>query len=652
MKVVNHCLNGCLALILPFFMVAAAAAADLAVDQIKDQADTPILPSGSTAVLTSVFPLPAELPASAVGTGSSRTFYVRVSDPSSQWSGTLLRREEGKTPFVLYGRPDRFIAEVGTTRNHRPMTAEVPHNEIVGGTVVHDLVLRISNRAKMEFFLDGRCYDEDFMLGDFLSSDSPIQVGSEDFPFSGHILAVAIWDRALTDDEIVSISGNHADRRQRTDRGTGESLQYWMPPNHYGVGDCMPFYAGGVFHFMYLLDKGHHTAKNGLGAHQWIQATSTDLIHWEHQGFVVEIDRQNEGSICTGSVFFHNSKYYAFYANRNVVYPSEDTDSPVVEGFLCRSVSEDGIHFTKDKDPIFEFPEGYGRGTRDPVVFLEPGTNKFHLYATTSFRGTGCWAHLISDDLENWRLLDPVYTYKDGEPECPDWFFWGDRYYTIANHLNGYWRWSTSPTGPWDIPDGENILMPGIINVPKTAPFGQDRRIICGWTREHGFGGHVVFHELVRRGNGTLGEKFVPEMIPATGEPLALDIPGSMKQAVYTDLPGNYRMKAEIQYDPQKRDALRDVIVTLGNKLLTLSFCRRAVTLGDFTIHQVDFSSGTMSLDLVISGDLADLCVDSDRTITETIDPVSESTKRNMTIDNPNPEHIAIPVFEISPLLP
>ncbi|MBR2583900.1 MAG: hypothetical protein IKE64_00520 [Thermoguttaceae bacterium] len=639
MKAANFCLSGFFALAAALFLTTASA----------EQGDMPVLPNGAAAVLTSVVQLPAELPASAFGAGDSRTYYVRVSDPEQKWSGTLLWRDEGSTPFILYGQPDCFIAEMGTTRNNRPLTTEIPHGEMASDSSVHDLVLRINNRAKMEFFLDGRCYDEDFMLGDFFPSDAPIQVGSADFPFTGQILVVAIWDRALSDDEIASISGDMADHRSRTDRGTGESLQYWMPPNHYGVGDCMPFYADGVFHFMYLLDKGHHSAKNGLGAHQWIQATSTDLVHWEHQGFVVEIDQQFEGSICTGSVFFHDGKYYAFYANRSAVYPSDDADSPVIKGILCRSVSDDGIHFVKDSKPIFELPEGYGAGTRDPVVFQDPETELFHLYATTSFHGYGCWAHLVSADLEDWTLLDPVYTYKDGEPECPDWFRWGDRYYTIANHLNGYWRWSSSPTGPWDIPPCENILMPGIINVPKTAPFGPDRRIICGWTREHGFGGHAVFHELVRHDDGTLGEKFVPEMIPATGSPLALDAPGTQNQAAYTDLPGNYRMKAVIQYDPQKRDTLRNVVFNLGSKSLTVSFCRRAITLGDFTIQKIDFSSGSMSLDLVICGDLADLCVDSDRTVTETLDP---ATTRNLTIDNPNAEEVNISALEIAPLAP
>jgi hypothetical protein len=58
------------------------------------------------------------------------------------------------------------------------------------------------------------------------------------------------------------------------------------------------------------------------------------------------------------------------------------------------------------------------------------------------------------------------------------------------------------------------------LEVPKTAPYKDGRRLIVGMVNDGGWGGDNVFHELVKLPDGTLGEKFVPEMTPLRGEPL------------------------------------------------------------------------------------------------------------------------------------
>ena len=595
--------------------------------------------------------------------GTTLSFYLRLRDPSGKWDCPIFSRHGGhdRLAYNFYSIGRYFGTEIGSTRNKRVLNARAPFGEMLDPATAairwHDVVVRLDG-AKLELFVDGRCCDEDFLIGEIKSSELPLVFGGQDDGndkirdgFRGQIDTAAIWTRPLTDAEITTLSGGpeKIDSRQRTDRGNGESLQYWMPPNQYGVGDCMPFYADGVFHFMYLLDKGRHGAKNGLGAHQWIQATSTDLVHWTHQPFVVKIDRQNEGSICTGSVFYHDGTYYAFYANRSVTFPDDPNAGPSIRGLLCLSTSPDGIHFEKQGyDPILKLPEGYSGSTRDPVVFQDPRTKQFHLYATTSFKGIGCWAHAVSDDLKSWKVVEPVYTYKDAEPECPDWFEWGGTYYTIANHLNGFWRYSDSPAGPWDIPAGPNQLMTGIINVPKTAPFKDGRRIICGWTREHGFGGHAVFHELIRHDDGTLGEKFVPEMIPASGEPvLSLENIPDAERAL-NDLPPDARIRATLVFDPNERDSLRDWSMRYdGERALVVSPRRREVRLGAFILDGVDFSSGRIELDMIIKGDLFDLCVNGERTVTDAL-PVVE--KRSIVLFNDAFPALKLEKFEYAPL--
>jgi hypothetical protein len=400
---------------------------------------------------------------------------------------------------------------------------------------------------------------------------------------------------------------------------------------------------------MYLLDKNRHGAKNGLGAHQWIQATSTNLKDWKHQPFVLPITDQNEGSICTGSVFFHDGTYYAFYANRAVEYTLPSGETKKVFGLLCMAESRDGVHFEKKlPQPFLTLPEGYAAGTRDPVVFINPDDGRFHLYATTSYRGKGCWAHAVSDDLKNWTLLDPVYTHLPGEPECPDWFKWGDYYYVIANHLNGYYKRSKNPLGPWEIPDKPNVLMTGLVNVPKTAPFGDNRRIICGWTRERGFGGAAVFHELIRFDDGTLGEKFVPEMIPETDAPVfsGRNLASDALQNLPT--PRNFRLVVKLAYDPSRLDQLRDFVVQYApNRSIRVVFSERAVYLNEVKIERVDLLSGNLELDCVATPVVVDLCVNGVRTATFAS---RDQETRSISVANDAEPTLVVESLEILPI--
>ena len=596
--------------------------------------------------------------------GRSITFGLRVKFAPDVWRDSPVMSRHGghnQLAFNIFCLGDRVGAEVGTTKNNSLMQTFAARADMLDPegalTAWHDVYCRVDG-VKMELFVDGRCYDEDFMLGDLLPGEVPFAIGAQyDAPdskpragFEGEIDFLAFWDRALTNDEIRALSGGEkADSRERTERATPESLQYWTPPGSYGVGDCMPFTVDGVFHFMYLLDKNRHGAKNGLGAHQWIQATSMNLKDWEHQPFVLPISDQNEGSICTGSVFFHDGTYYAFYANRAVEYTLPSGEMKNVFGLLCMAESRDGVHFEKRQpQPILTLPEGYGAGTRDPVVFENPGDGRFHMYATTSFRGKGCWAHAVSDDLKNWTLLDPVYTHLPGEPECPDWFKWGDYYYVIANHLNGYYKRSKSPLGPWEVPDKPNVLMTGYVNVPKTAPFGDDRRIICGWTRERGFGGAAVFHELVRFEDGTLGEKFVPEMMPETDAPVfsGSDLTSDALKDLPT--PPNFRFVAKLTYDPTRLDQLRDVVVRYApDRSIRVVFSERAVYLNDVKLERVDLSTGVLELDCFATSVVVDLCVNGVRTATFAS---REQESRAVSVENDAEPNVAVKFLEISPL--
>ena len=596
--------------------------------------------------------------------GRQLTCYLRLRDPSGTWNAPILSRysKDNRPQYRINSTDDMFSAQVNGTENWRPLFTDAPFSEMTsdrGRDRWHDIVLRL-NGTKLNLFVDGRLYDEDFILGDLIKGFGPIRIGAEldekgevADGFRGQIDTVALWNRPLSNEEILFLAGGPclADTRPLTDLGNGESLQYWMPPNHYSVGDCMPFYAEGTFHFMYLLDKGHHGSKNSLGAHQWIQATSKDLVHWTHHPFLFELESQGEGSFCTGSVFYHDGTYYAYYSDRAFEYPGGDyTAQWLMHGQLAMAVSKDGIHFEKTHvEPLIQLPEEYAHTTRDPVVFEDPKTNKFHMYFTTSYKDYGCWGHAISDDLYHWELTDPIYAKRKTEPECPDWFEWGGKYYTIANHRNGFWFWSDSPTGPWDMPPVSNELMPGIINVPKTAPYKDGRRIICGWTREYGFGGHAVFHELVRHDDGTLGEKFVPEMTPSAEPPIITQKDFHPAAHQWNSSVTDLQIKISLSYSPERRDLTHDLTFQFSDDaVLIVSPRMRAITLGQFTLYGIDFTSGKLDMVLILKGNIGDLEINGDKTLTAAF---SEKTERALSIsDEGEGAGWWVNLFEVSPL--
>ena len=593
--------------------------------------------------------------------GRKMTMCVRLRDPSGKWDTPLFSKHGGhdKLVYNLFATNlDSKMAlgfEMGTTKNSSLLRTSILVSQI-DPKAWHDVVCR-SDGAKLEMFIDGRCVDEDFLLGDLREGNiEPCLIGAESYGgkvktgFDGLVDHVALWDRALSNDEILALSGGkeEADLRVRTDRGDpNESMQYWIPPNHYFVGDCLPFFCDGTFHFVYLLDRKHHSSKNGLGAHQWAQATSTDLIHWKQQPMVVPITDQWEGSICTGSLFHHDGIYYAFYATR-----ASGIRFPGWTGHLAYAISRDGIHFEKqDPNPMFTMPACYNpRECRDPVVFQDPDTGLFHMLVTSWYiKDTKfpCLAHFVSSDLKSWKPGEPIKTDEPGTPECPDWFEWNGWYYlNYSPDGVARYRVSKQPLGPWEKPEVD-IYGSLYERVAKTAAFKDNRRLSVSWCPIGGYAGCAVFRELVQFEDGSLGTKFVPEMIPASGDPLTLSmkqltqkVSGTQKQvkldatsgfevAAFENVPqnvritldikpepgvnyfglclrgsGNYEKGCELRFDPAKKQ------VQLGEP--------KDGHMGDDSptcIRGVKGIDQSFKLDIILKRDIVDVCVDNRRTL-------------------------------------
>lgn len=171
-------------------------------------------------------------------------------------------------------------------------------------------------------------------------------------------------------------------------------------------------------------------------------------------------------------------------------------------------------------------------------------------------------ARLTSKDLETWtEVKDPAIASDERLATCPNLFRFGEWHYYLC--ASGFWR-SKEPFGPWTRHAPKRV---DNLAVPKTAAFGKDRRIYAGFLADGGWGGNSILRELVQDKDGWLGTRFVPELIPASGDPLPItfepktpdadggairiDASSPSRSVAIPKVPGDYRIQMEITPDPK-----------------------------------------------------------------------------------------------------
>ncbi len=274
----------------------------------------------------------------------------------------------------------------------------------------------------------------------------------------------------------------------------------WKPEEFVFVGDCMPYSENGEYHVIYLKDRRHHKSKWRRGAHQWNHISTRDFKTWYQHPTVVEIDKQWESSICTGSHIKNGDTHYLYYTIRTF----DGSPAP-----MCRSISKDGYHYEKDEKFSLYLSSKYkGATARDPrIVKGEDG--KFHVFITTTLlsENKGCLAHLVSDDLTNFIELEPIYVNDtDQEPECSDYFEYNGYYYLVYSVMGvGHYKFSKSQFGQMTSP--KNDIIP-YAWVPKSAQ--KDGRLLFAGFLNKGYWGNVMsFIEGFSNGDGTLNFEVV-----------------------------------------------------------------------------------------------------------------------------------------------
>ena len=210
----------------------------------------------------------------------------------------------------------------------------------------------------------------------------------------------------------------------------------------------------------------------------------------------VPITESWECSICTGSWIEKDGREYLYYTVRRA------NGLPAI---ISRSVSDDGYHFTKDKDFGFTLSEKFnGPVARDPKV-IKDDNGLYHMFLTTVLvkENLGCLAHYISSDLESWQEAEkPIYVHENSDhPECPDYFKYGDKYHLVFS-IRGRARYLVSDKPFEDFKMIDDTLIP-CAGVPKCAIW-EDKLIFTGFKPIDGYAGTMTFKSATANENGKL----------------------------------------------------------------------------------------------------------------------------------------------------
>jgi beta-fructofuranosidase len=303
------------------------------------------------------------------------------------------------------------------------------------------------------------------------------------------------------------------------------------------VGDIIPVEVDGVFWLYYLLEQ-REDPKPGT---PWALVTTKDFVRFDDRGIAFEHGGQDapDFNVYTGSVV-RDAKglFHLFYTGQNPARLGEDGNPLQV---VLRATSDDGMT-SWQRDPQWELqaPAGYESGDwRDPFVFADPHTGQWRMLVAGRrdqgpSRRRGVIAQLTSNDLLHWTLAEPFWDPRRYiMHECPEVFRWGSWWYLVYSEFSETfttrYRISTSPHGPWTIPDRDTIDGRAFY-ASKSAAFG-DRRFFFGWvaTKEADtdngawqWAGTMSTLEASQNPDGTLGLTLPRELVDSFDAPVDL----------------------------------------------------------------------------------------------------------------------------------
>ncbi len=421
--------------------------------------------------------------------GRAVTVYLRAHDPAGRWMDALLaKRGTHETVHLNLFSVDLDgdgTGDIGFEAHTEIGFASVHFStREIDPTAWHDLVGRYDGEV-LELVCDGKVMARRAWPGGALTrNEEPLLIGAETDrgqtvrAFQGEVSEAALWDRALTDDELATLC-----RVEHLDPGPPLPTPYASPvhyrPRAGALADTIPFFWQGEYHIFYLL--------SGFGGTPWAHIKSRDLIHWEELPIALPLGRPEEpdgGCVFTGSVTESDGVFHIFYTGFN-------PQSPAGRECVMHATSPDLVQWTKQPQDTFRadgrvYDDLRGEDFRDPFVFRNEDDGLWWmLLCARDGRTRGCVTGVAtSPDLTHWTQVEPLFGGTLGPQECPDLFRIGETWYLIYSPSVGTTDYAFAPAlrGPWIHPEERSIDTPELY--AAKSMFDGNRRVLTGWLRD------------------------------------------------------------------------------------------------------------------------------------------------------------------------
>lgn len=495
-------------------------------------------------------------------TGEAMTMCIRLRDKSGKWDTSLFSKHGGHSN-LLYNLFSTDLGggmligfELGIQGESGMHQVKVPVSRI-GAKDWHDVIVRFGG-GRLELFVDGICYDSTPVSGR-LRENTPegCVIGGESTqgdvvrPFKGMIDHTALWKRALSDDEIVALSGGkevverrkaemqaeekarkekepqiHEELLEKANASVAEAakkapqdplrpIYHLMTAANWINDPNGPIYFNGEYHMFFQ----HNPYGDQWGNMSWGHAVSKDLVHWEHLPIALtpNPDSCDKDGIFSGCCVIDNGVPTIIYTGVN----------PEVQ---CIATSSDGMR-TWTKYPgnpvIGERPRNDLQGFRDPFAWKED--DGWYLVVGSGINGEGGTALLYrSPDLRQWEYVHPLCVGFGKNWECPNFFPLGDKHVLVVSP-HGQVKYSVGKYEDHKFTPGEwRPLNLGEANfyAPNCMEDPQGRRILWGWIIGGGSQGYpwnsclTLPRVLTLRPDNSLGMEPAPELAALRGKHL------------------------------------------------------------------------------------------------------------------------------------
>ena len=375
----------------------------------------------------------------------------------------------------------------------------------------------------------------------------------------------------------ISYAVDALEKEQRRE-SVRRSIQLYSPRGYNTwAGDVVNFYHNGVYHLIFFVDRHHHGNRFGHGAHHLVHMTTTDFVHWEEHGPLMDIQEPWQ-TFGTGTMFYYRGRYYyshGWHSNRTL--PDEWLGTRIMTDYFNANGVTQPLPYTKLTEQGL-YPAGANYLVSEDGVHFEPGEVQFHwaenpsIYADgddglvmyAGYFSSGTWK---ADTVDGpWRLVDEHFPVSGEQMpmrnsgECPSFFEWNGYHYLIMG-VTGFWQteyggneYIDMAVKGYDVYDG--------LAVPMATKIFDNRVVLAGWVSwmaTVGWGSYVVHRELIQRENGILGMKWMPEVLPALEQlPVTAQreaAPSGTRLALKTGK--NYYLEARITPKERGRVAVR-----------------------------------------------------------------------------------------------